>query len=107
MIETGRIHGLVPLAAGVVLLSTGAALAQRGLESQAMSCAHAAALVRQHGAVLLHTGGGTYDRYVRDQGFCTREQTTEPARVPTRDDPQCFVGYRCVINSYTHPGAPR
>lgn len=97
---------LPALVAGAFVLSTASALAQDGLQTRAMSCARAVALVQQHGAVLFHTGQGIYDRYVRDPGFCTREQTTEPARVPTRDNPQCFVGYRCVLNTY-EPSAPR
>ena len=59
-----------------------------------MSCADAAGLVTEHGAIVLHTGEYTYDRYVSHGGYCDYYQTTRPAYVPTQDG-QCFVGYTC------------
>ena len=69
--------------------------AQPRPSSVAMTCPQAAGLVASHGAVVLGTGGYTYDRFVAHGGFCLRSEVTEPAWVPTRDTPQCFVGYRC------------
>lgn len=60
-----------------------------------LSCRGAAALVEQKGAVALSTGRFTFDRYVRDQSFCDRGETIEPAWAPTADNPQCFIGYTC------------
>ena len=60
-----------------------------------LSCGDAVALVANHGAVVLGTGPSTYDRFVRDGGFCGIEETTEPAWARTRDIGQCFIGYRC------------
>ena len=37
-----------------------------------------ARLVSSQGAVVLGTGAHTYDRFVRDVGFCERYETTEP-----------------------------
>jgi hypothetical protein len=64
-------------------------------QSTAMTCRQAAGLVFARGAVVLGTGGYTYDRYVRDRGFCQITEATKPGYAPTLDNPQCFVGYRC------------
>jgi hypothetical protein len=76
------------------LFAAGAA-AQPRPSSVAMSCRQAAGLVAANGAIVLGTGGFTYDRFVVDQRFCLRTEWIEPAWVPARDTPQCFVGYRC------------
>ncbi|WP_343234560.1 hypothetical protein [Microvirga splendida] len=60
-----------------------------------MTCNQARGLVLARGSVVLGTGTYTYDRYVRDQRFCLRTEMIEPAFVPTRDTPQCPVGYTC------------
>lgn len=52
-------------------------------------------LVFSQGAIVLGTGGYTYDRFVRDGSFCELNEYTSPAYVPSIDTPQCFVGYRC------------
>ncbi len=52
-------------------------------------------LVAAQGAVVLGTGPMTYERFVRDQTFCDRSETTEPAYAVAADTPQCFVAYRC------------
>ena len=52
-------------------------------------------LVFSRGAIVLGTGGFSYDRFVRDRRFCEFNEYTEPAFVPSLDTPQCFVGYRC------------
>jgi hypothetical protein len=87
MIRTAFLLGLV--------LLPGSSLAQQRLSTPTMPCGAAARLVSAHGAIVLGTGGHTYDRYVRDVGFCQRDETTEPAWAPAADTPQCFVGYRC------------
>ena len=76
------------------LLST-SALAQERPSTARMPCGAAARLVTSQGAIVLGTGSYTYDRFVRDVGFCQRDETTEPAWAPAADTPQCFVGYRC------------
>jgi hypothetical protein len=60
-----------------------------------MPCQQAAGLVASRGAIVLGTGGNTYDRFVRDRSFCLMTEATEPVWVPARDTAQCFVGYRC------------
>jgi hypothetical protein len=81
--------------AAVFLASVMGAVAQPRLSTTAMSCNQAASLVSSRGAIVLGTGGYTYERFVSDHRFCLRTETTEPAWVGSGDTPQCFVGYRC------------
>lgn len=61
-----------------------------------MTCSQAATLVRTAGAVVLSTRSpNIYDRYVISRQFCPADQALDPAWVPTRNSPQCFVGYTC------------
>jgi hypothetical protein len=83
---------LVALAISTWLTS---AVAQPRPSTVAMSCGQAAGLVTSAGAIVLGTGGHTYDRFVRDRSFCVHGEITEAVWVPARDTPQCFVGYRC------------
>ncbi len=69
--------------------------AQQRPFTPAMSCGQAQQIVFSRGAAVLGTGTYTYDRYVRDRRFCLRNEMIEPAFVPTRDTPQCPVGYTC------------
>ncbi len=78
----------------LTLLST-SSLAQPRLSTPSMPCGAAAGLVSSRGTIVLGTGGHTYDRFVRDVGFCERDETTEPAWALAADTPHCFVGYRC------------
>lgn len=83
------------LLALAAFLQAASATAQPRPSTVAMSCRQAAGLVAASGGIVLGTGGYTYDRFVRDGGFCLITEITEPAWVPSRDTPQCFVGYRC------------
>jgi hypothetical protein len=60
-----------------------------------MTCEQARQLVFSRGAIVLSTGTYTYERFVRDVSFCLRTEMTEIVWAPTRDTPQCPVGYRC------------
>jgi hypothetical protein len=77
-----------------------AADAQPRPMTPSLICAQAQQLVLRNGAIVLGTGTYTYDRYVRDQSFCQRDEVLEGAWVPTRDTPQCPVGYRCRSGPY-------
>ena len=82
------------LLAGLALLAgTGQAVAQT--PSVSMTCAEAAALINTRGSAVLATSRTLYDRYVRDRSFCVYDQDTRPEWVPTKDNPQCFIGYSC------------
>ncbi|GJD33355.1 hypothetical protein QO012_000971 [Methylobacterium aerolatum] len=71
------------------------ALAQGRPSTVAMSCVQATRLVAGQGAIVLGTGGQTYDRFVRDRSFCEPTEIARRAFRPTRDNPQCLVGYTC------------
>jgi hypothetical protein len=81
---------LIALAAGA-----SGALAQTRLSTTSMTCAGAASFVASHGAVVIGTGGDTYERVVTGQGFCNRGEDTKPLFAPTRDRDACFIGYYC------------
>jgi hypothetical protein len=83
-----------------VLASASSVQAQTRPQTPGMTCDQARGIVFSRGAIVLGTGGFTYDRFVRDSSFCEINETTEPAVVPTRDTPQCPVGYRCRDTDY-------
>ena len=74
---------------------TGSAFGQGRPSTTDMTCAQAKASVDQAGAIVLGTGGGKYDRFVRSEGICTAQEMGVPTWVPTRDVAQCFIGYVC------------
>lgn len=90
-----RILSIFVASVGLAAASAGVAAAQGRPSTVNMSCAQARGIVASAGAVVLGTGGGTYDRFVNSRAFCTPSERTEPAWVPTRDSGQCFIGYRC------------
>ena len=71
------------------------AVAQSQPDTNRMNCAAAQALVMRRGEIVLGTGPSLFDRYVSSRAYCTSTELTEPTFVPTTDNRQCFVGYRC------------
>ncbi|KQP07444.1 hypothetical protein ASF28_15375 [Methylobacterium sp. Leaf99] len=65
-----------------------------------MTCADAMALVKRQGAILLDTGNQTFQRFVRDRSFCEITEIADLRFVPTRDNPECPIGYRCREPDY-------
>lgn len=76
-------------------LGTTAALAQTRPSTPSLPCARAAALVQSQGAIVLGTGVYSYDRFVSSGSYCQVGEFADPAWVPSADNPQCSVGYRC------------
>jgi hypothetical protein len=72
------------------------ALAQGRMSTTNLTCAQARGMVASQGAVVLGTGGATYQRFVSHGGFCQRLETAQLAYAPTRDTPACPVGGVCV-----------
>ncbi|MEZ0172624.1 hypothetical protein [Microvirga sp. TS319] len=70
-------------------------MAQPAATTLSMTCNQARQLVAAQGAVVLHTGPTTYDRYVRDSSFCLRPFVLRPAWVRTADVAQCPIGGVC------------
>lgn len=83
----------------MLVLAAGSALAQSRPSSPERTCAANRQSVDANGAIVLGTGGQTYDRFVRDRGFCAHGEFLEQAFVPSRDVAQCFIGYRCKVDS--------
>ncbi|HEV7414535.1 hypothetical protein [Tianweitania sediminis] len=80
--------------AGLALISTAAAAAQRP-DVTRMSCQQAQRLVAEAGAVVATTGPRTYQRFVSDKRFCDAgEDELHPAYTDTADK-RCLVGYTC------------
>ncbi|CAM2800653.1 hypothetical protein ACLBXJ_01825 [Methylobacterium mesophilicum] len=76
------------------------AVAQARPSSTTMTCQQIVRLVQTRGALVLGTGGQTYDRFVRDRSFCESTEVARRAFRPTRDNPTCLIGYTCY-----EPGA--
>jgi hypothetical protein len=88
------------VSATIALISiNSSALAQSRPLTLQMSCNGARQLVARQGAAVLNTGPMTYDRYVSAVTQCVRDETLDPAWVPTADTPQCPIGYRCIPRS--------
>ncbi|PTM39745.1 hypothetical protein [Bosea sp. 124] len=83
----------------ILVLASGAALAQPRPSTLDRTCNVNRQSVAASGAIVLGTGGHTFDRFVRDRGFCSHGDFLEPAWVPSRDTPSCFIGYRCKVDS--------
>lgn len=81
--------------AAAFLAGPSVALAQPRPSTLDLTCAQSRGLVARQGAIVLGTGGPTYDRFVRDRSFCEPTEIGKRAFVPTRDAPGCFVGYTC------------
>lgn len=81
------------LAALLAILATAAA-AQRP-STLDMTCAEAAALITERGAIVLGTGGYTYKRFVAHRGYCVGDEQTEPAWAPTAEG-RCRIARICV-----------
>lgn len=81
-----------------MVLSTATAMARP--DTTKMTCSAAAHLVASSGAIVLSSGDGIYDRYVSNQSYCQRDETTQAAWVETKDNGQCFIGYTCTENEH-------
>lgn len=90
----------IPIAVLVLGALAGPASAQQRPSSTGMTCAQTVRLIQARGAVVVGTGGPTYDRFVRDRSFCEVTEIAKRAFRPTLDDPSCLVGYTCY-----EPGA--
>src|SRR3954451_17348236 len=65
----GSVHRTIAPTIAATVFTT-AAVAQNRPSTTAMTCQQAASLVYARGAIVLGTGGYTYDRFVRDRSFC-------------------------------------
>lgn len=99
MLDTPKL-GVALAMVSVLAAMTSGARAQSRPSTLGMTCAQARGVVGTRGGIVLGTGGYTYDRFVSDARFCLNTETIRPAWAPTRDSPQCFIGYTCVEADY-------
>ncbi|MGO4706634.1 hypothetical protein AB4072_12765 [Microvirga sp. 2MCAF38] len=78
-----------------LVLVTTTAIAQVGPPTSQRPCSANRQLVMKDGAVVLDTGPNTFARFVKSGAECQVDQFPEPAWVPSSNNPQCFIGYRC------------
>lgn len=57
-------------------------------------------MVKTEGEATLSFGARPPERFVRDRSFCDFSEIAELRFVPTRDNPQCPIGYRCREPDY-------
>lgn len=88
------------IGASLALATASGALAQGRPDSLRMSCDGARGLVSTRGAVVIGTGPNLYDRFVATRAFCLPDEITDPVWLPTADQRQCFIGYRCKRVDY-------
>ncbi|OYU50051.1 MAG: hypothetical protein CFE31_00350 [Rhizobiales bacterium PAR1] len=69
--------------------------AQTRVPLASMTCSAATAFLEAQGVVIFSTGPETYERVVRDGGYCMRTEVARPFMGPSRDNPQCIVGALC------------
>jgi hypothetical protein len=84
----------LPLSLALTVFAT-AALAQVGPPTSQRTCSANRQLVLREGAIVLDTGPNTYARFVKNGSECVLDTFPEPAWVPSSNNPQCFIGYRC------------
>ncbi|MCW2305792.1 hypothetical protein [Rhodobium gokarnense] len=82
-------------ALALFLALSGAAAADPRIDITTMSCAEASGAVEAAGAAIVYYGPRLYKRLVIHRGYCERLEGIAPEYLPTRDEPSCFVGYRC------------
>ena len=76
-------------------LAMGPAAAQPRSQIQRMTCADAMDVVKRGGDIVVAAGGPQPERIVRDRSYCDVSEIAELRFAPTRDNPQCPIGYRC------------
>ena len=90
-------RGVLPCS--VVAVGAAAAAARVGPPTPQRACGANRQLVMKEGAVVLDAGPTAYARFVRSGAECLVDQFPEPAWVPSSNNPQCFIGYRCKDGS--------
>ncbi|MTH95622.1 hypothetical protein [Roseibium sp. RKSG952] len=81
------------LALTVLAMTASTALARPDLRQ--LTCAQAQDMVKRNGAVVFTTGQYTYSQFVSNLSYCDPRQALFPQYGATRDNPKCFVAYKC------------
>jgi hypothetical protein len=70
-----------------------AATAQSIADARTMPCTALQSLVSRNGSAVIQTRPSVSDTY--EVTGCPLHKGEQPAYLPARDNPQCFVGYTC------------
>jgi hypothetical protein len=103
--SANRCSARIGIALAFLAVAPVSAFAQGRPDSTAMSCAQARGVVTRAGAIVLGTGGPTFERVVNSAQFCTPDEFTQPFWAPTADARQCMVGYTCEPRAGRSPTA--
>ncbi|WP_026597522.1 hypothetical protein [Methylobacterium sp. 77] len=88
------------LAIAVCVAIAAPASAQAPPSTLRMTCADAMAFVRRDGSATMSPQIGKTERFVHDRSLCGLTEIAELRFVPTRDNIECPVGYRCREPDY-------
>ena len=100
----------IAIAAALAILGTAALWSEAGavprITSTSMTCSAVQQAVKRNGAVLVQwnskrTGNRLYDRFVRNKGYCSVNEVTDYAYVPTSDRNSCRLR-KCVPRSFKY-----
>lgn len=69
--------------------------AQSRPDLRTMPCNDAVNLVQSKGKVTFTTGDHTYEQIVSTRRYCQPGQVVKTAKLPSKDDKRCWVGYTC------------
>ena len=78
-----------------VFTQAGDSLAQSRPDLRTMTCNDAVNLVQSKGKVTFTTGDHTYEQIVSTRRYCQSGQIVKTAKLPSKDDKRCWVGYTC------------
>lgn len=68
-------------------------------DTRQLTCKQAQELVKKSGSIVMTTGPSTFEKFVASARYCQPQANQVRAKfAPTRDNPECAVGYRCFQN---------
>lgn len=88
-------HRIRSFSLSLCLVALTLSVAEARPMSTRMYCDDVRGMIARHGSVVVGYTAHTYDRIVRDRGFCLPTEVTEPINVPTLDTPYCPAGFLC------------
>lgn len=100
----------ITIAVALGILGTTALWSEAGaisrIRSTSMTCSAVQQAVKRSGALLVlwrskTTGNPRYDRFVRNKGYCSINEVTDYAYVPTSDRKSCRLR-KCIPRSFLY-----
>lgn len=78
----------------LLIVAPAASMAARP-STLALTCLQVSSLVQEKGAIVLSTGRFTYNRFVSSGAYCSFGEFASSATAPTKDQPNCRLGFTC------------